>query len=245
MKDKNVHAGHRQRLINKFLASPEQCYDHEILEILLFYAIPRKDTNELAHALIQKFGGLTNVLSADVNQLKAVEGVGDKVACQIMLVNNIAQKLLKENKNKQKVFLTTPEKIRNELFDDFYGLKTESFIMVLMDKNYELKAKVVFTDNNPTQVRADIPEIVQAINIHKPKFAVIAHNHPSNRVEPSDEDDFTTKKINILCELHDVVLSDHIIFAGEQIYSYKMEGKMEQIRKTVALNALFDKIKEN
>ncbi len=245
MKDQNVHAGHRQRLINKFLVSPEQCYDHEILEILLFYAIPRKDTNELAHALIQKFGGLTNVLSADANQLKTVDGVGDKIACQIMLISNIAKKLLNENKNKQKVFLTTPEKIRNELLGDFYGLKTESFIMVLMDKNYELKAKVVFTDDNPTQVRADIPEIIQAINIHKPKYAVIAHNHPSNRLEPSSEDDFTTKKIHILCELHDVVLSDHIIFAGEKIYSYKMEGKIEQIRKTVALNALFDKIKEN
>ncbi len=245
MKDKNVHAGHRQRLINKFLTSPEQCYDHEILEILLFYAIPRKDTNALAHSLIQKFGGLKNVLNANATQLKTVSGVGDKVACQIMLISQLAKKLMKDNSNTEKVFLTSPEKIRSELMGDFYGLRTEAFIMVLLDKNYALKAKVAFTDDNPTQVRADIPEIVQAINIHKPKFAVIAHNHPSNRLEPSEEDDFTTKKINVLCELHDVILSDHIIFAGEKIFSYKMEGKMDEIRKTAALNALFDKIKEN
>lgn len=245
MSDNSIHSGHRQRLINKFLQNPEACYDHEILEILLFYAIPRKDTNKLSHELIKKFGGLKNVFSANATQLKTVAGVGDKVACQIMLVSQLAKIAILDNQKKDKEFLTTPEKIRNELLDYFRGLRTESFIMLLLDKKFALKAKVIFTDNNPTQVRADIPEIVQAINIHRPTYAVIAHNHPSNRLEPSEEDDFTTKKINVLCELHDVILSDHIIFAGEKIFSYKMEGKMEHIRKTAALNALFDKIKEN
>ncbi len=245
MKDANIHSGHRQRLINKFLQMPEACYEHEILEILLFYAIPRRDTNALAHELIKKFGGLSNVFSANANQLKEVKGVGDKIATQIILVGKIVDKILKYAKDKEKVFLTTPEQIRLELQNDFYGARNESFILVLMDKNFMLKAKVVFTDDNPSQVRADIPEIVQAINIHRPSYAVIAHNHPSNRLEPSAQDDFTTKKINVLCELHDVVLADHIIFAGNRIYSYKMEGKMEQIRRTADLNTLFDRIKEN
>jgi DNA repair protein RadC len=243
MKEESIHKGHRQRLINKFISSPDSCYEHEILEVLLFYAIPRKDTNALAHELIKKFGGLNNVFKAEVNQLKEIKGVGDKVATQIMLVGKIAQKLCSQSD--KKVFLTSPEQIRNHLIDDFMGARAESFIMILLDKNYMLKAKVVFTDDNPSQVRADIPEIVQALQIHKPTYAVIAHNHPSNRLDPSEEDDFTTKKINVLCELHDVILSDHIIFAGQRIYSYKTEGKMQEIRKTVALNALFDKIKEN
>lgn len=239
----NVHEGHRQRLTNKFLSSPESCYDHEILELLLFYAIPRKDTNELAHELIRKFGGLNNVFNASANQLKEIKGVGDKIATQIMLVGSIAKKLALNPK--EKVILSNPEQIRMLLYKDFLGARTESFVLVLLDKSFALKAKVVFSDDNPLQVRADIPEIVQALQIHRPTYAVIAHNHPSNRLEPSESDDFTTKKINILCELHDVVLSDHIIFAGKNIYSYKMEGKMEEIRKTVALNTLFDKIKEN
>lgn len=239
----NVHEGHRQRLTNKFLSSPESCYDHEILELLLFYAIPRKDTNALAHELIRKFGGLNNVFNASANQLKEIKGVGDKIATQIMLVGSIAKKLALNPK--EKVILSNPEQIRMLLYKDFLGARTESFVLVLLDKSFALKAKVVFSDDNPLQVRADIPEIVQALQIHRPTYAVIAHNHPSNRLEPSESDDFTTKKINILCELHDVVLSDHIIFAGKNIYSYKMEGKMEQIRKTVALNTLFDKIKEN
>lgn len=243
MKGINVHEGHRQRLINKFLVSPDSCYEHEILEALLFYAIPRKDTNALAHELIKKFGGLTNVFNATPNQLKEIKGVGEKVAAQILLVGSIAKKL--SNSKEEKVFLTSPEKIKELLINDFIGTRAETFILVLLDKNYMLKAKVVFTDDNPSQVKADIPEIIQAFQIHRPNFAVIAHNHPSNRLEPSVEDDFTTKKINVLCELHDVVLSDHIIFAGQNIYSYKMEGKMEEIRKTVALNTLFDKIKEN
>lgn len=243
MLEKSIHDGHRQRLMNKVLSSPQTCYDHEILEALLFYAIPRKDTNALAHELINKFGGINNVFKASPNQLKEIKGVGDKIAAQIVLVGTIAKKLM--SIPDEKIILSNVEHIRQHLLKDFLGARTESFIMVLLDKNFALKAKVVFTDDNPTQVRADIPEIVQAIQIHRPTYAVIAHNHPSNRLEPSANDDFTTKKINLLCELHDVVLSDHIIFAGERTYSYKMEGKMEEIRKTVALNALFDKIKEN
>ena len=244
MEVKNIHEGHRERMLNKFIQAPEMFSEHEILEVLLFYVMPRKDTNALAHKILKMFGGLKGVFSAKEEQLVKVDGVGKRTAAFILA---IGQAILRVSslKDEKKEYLNTPEKMALAISPCFYGQQTETFVLVLLDKNYGLLAKVMFSDKNRSQVRADIPEIITALEMHRPDFAIIAHNHPSYNIKPSREDDFTTKKINVICELYDVILADHLIFAGDNVYSYKNEGKIDEIRQTAVLNKLFEKIKEN
>ena len=84
-----LHSGHRERLVNKFIEYPDSFSEHELLELFLFTVLPRKDTNETAHRLLQAFGNITKVFSASAEQLMAVKGVGKTIAAQIVLHSKI------------------------------------------------------------------------------------------------------------------------------------------------------------
>lgn len=239
--DYNVHKGHRERTIKKFLESADSFSEHEILEVLLFFALPRVDTNPLAHRLIQMFGGLSGVFNATAEQLMAVEGVGEKVATQILLIAQIGKRVELVSKKKEHYFINFA-KAKEYLVGLFKGLYHEKFVVLLLNKKYKLIASVEFSDDALCSVKAEIPDLVKAINIHKPSYAIIAHNHPSGNVMPSAEDDFTTKKLNVIFDLHDVNLFDHIVVAGDKAYSYNQENKIEEIKKAT-LNKLFEEIR--
>ena len=96
-----------------------------------------------------------------------------------------------------------------------------------------------FSNDEVHSVKAEIPDLVKAINIHKPTYAIIAHNHPSGNVLPSAQDDFTTKKLNVIFDLHDVNLFDHIIVGGDKAYSYSQDKKIDDIKRAT-LNKLFE-----
>ncbi len=238
--DNNVHKGHRERTIKKFLESADSFSEHEVLEVLLFFAMPRVDTNPLAHRLIQMFGSLDGVFNATAEQLTSVNGVGEKIATQILLISQIVKRISK-GKGKQDVYLFNFAKTKEYLVEIFKGLRHEKFVVLLLNKKFKLIANVEFSNDTVHSVKAEVPDFVKAINIHKPAFAIIAHNHPSGNVLPSEQDDFTTKKLNVIFELHDVNLFDHVIVCGEMAYSYNQERRIDQIKKAT-LNKLFDEI---
>ena len=240
MKQENLHKGHRDRTIKKFLRSPSAFAEHEILETLLYFAIPRVDTNPLAHKLIKMFGSLEGVLDASYEQLVSVEGVGDKVASYIFLIGQTAKRCA--NSSKKKIKLKSTFEVKEWLIEFFKGKNAESFVMIMLDDSYNLVAHCEFTDKNASAVKAEIPEVVTAFNIHKPKFAIFSHNHPSSDTSPSQADNLATKKLNLLCEINDVNLLDHIIVAGEDIYSYRQSGSLDHIKETASLNSIFKDI---
>ncbi len=236
----NVHKGHRERTIKKFLESADSFSEHEVLEVLLFFAMPRIDTNPLAHKLIQMFGSLSGVFNATASQLMAVDGVGEKIATQILLVSQIVKRITAGTKEKER-YLINFAKAKEYLIELFKGLHHEKFVVLLLNKKYKLIATVGFTDDAVHTVKAEVPDLVKAINIHKPSYAIIAHNHPSGNVVPSRQDDFTTKKLNVIFELHDVNLFDHIIVWNDKAYSYNQEQRIDEIKKAT-LEKLFDEI---
>lgn len=239
----NVHSGHRERIIGKFLDNPNAFLDHELLEILLFYALPRKDTNALAHRIIRRFGSLDKVFNSSKDELKSVEGVGDKIANLIILVGQIHKNL--QNSKDVKKRLDTFEKVKNEIKEFFECLEYETFLVMLLNKNYAKIASLEFSDDKKYEVSTDIPEFSRAIAVHKPKYAIIAHNHSSKIASPSAADDLSTKKINLLCELHDVVFLDHIIYASNgETFSYHQSRRMEYIKNQADINKLLEKLKE-
>ena len=240
-KDKNLHAGHRARAVELLLNNADALTDHQILEVLLFYVVPRMDTNPLAHRLIKIFGDLNGVFNASHTQLVAIDGVGEKVAAFIIAMGTVLKKAkVKEDKE---IDFSTPQKTKDYLISLLGGEKCEKFVMLLLDKKYSLIAKVEFTDNQKHKVSAEIPEVVSALNVYKPHFAILTHNHTSNDCSPTNEDDLSTKKINLLCELNGVNLIDHVIVSGNKTFSYKEQNLIEQIKKQANLEKIFSEIK--
>lgn len=242
MKEQGLHTGHRDRTIKKFLQSADSFSDHEVLEVLLYYAIPRVDTNPLAHKLLKMFGSLDGVFSATASQLKTVDGVGEKTATYILAIGQVVNRIKAIEKKKVK-FKNTFD-VKEWLFNFFENKEQETFVMLMLDDKYNLMGHCVFSDNKRSTVKAEMPEVVMAFNVYKPKYALFSHNHPSKDVEPSKMDDFTTKKLNVLCELNDVNMLDHIIVAGKEAYSYRQSGKLDHIKQTINLNNIFTSIDE-
>ena len=227
----NFHEGHRERMLLKFTGNdnPSNIPDHELLEVLLFYAIPRKDTNVLAHRLLRAFGSLENVLSASVKELSTIDGVGERTALFINVmgkIHNVINENTKKRKNEERFSLG---KNLWEFADEFSDVYYEKFLVRLYDLRHREITTLTFEGKEDNFVVADIPEIVKAIAINKPVFVIIAHNHTSGNPMPSDTDDFTTAKINLICKLHGAILSDHLIFAKNSTFSYHGEGRLDKI----------------
>lgn len=232
----HLHEGHRERIINKFIEFPDAFNEHELLEIFLFGAYPRKDTNEIAHRLIAAFGNLKAVFRASAEQLMTVKGVGKAVAAQIVLHAKIMQKIAAENNAEDKAF-TSFENTKKEITALFRGLKGEKFYFYLLDDKFKSVFRLEYSGYDD-EVLTDTAEIARAMSLHKAKFALMAHNHPSGNAEPSAADDIATKKCFITCDLHGVKLIDHIIAAGDNVYSYFSSGRLNYIKEKTN----FDKI---
>ena len=229
-----VHSGHRERLVKKFTEFPDSFSDHELLEMFLFPLFPRKDTNEIAHRLIKSFGSIKNVFNATAEQLKTVNGVGEKTAAYIVLYGKMFRKTVNVPQKQVLNPFTSFENTKREMFALFDGQKTEKFYFFLLNGNYEVVFQMEYQGNDDYSVFADTAEIAKTISVHKAKFAIMAHNHPSGSVSPSDADDEATRKFYILCKLHGVNLVDHIIVAKDNLFSYFSDGKINLIKETTA-----------
>jgi len=239
----NVHSGHRERMIEKIINNPDSLADHELLEVLLFFSIPRRDTNQTAHNLLRTFGSLSNLFEADAKSISAVNGVGIKTASLIKTCGELVFKTEKERGEPKKCF-SAFAKIKQELIDYFANERSEKSLVLLLDKNYIKISELSFTDNDTSSVNTDLPELVHAFAILKPASIILAHNHPSGNPSPSKDDDFTTAKINMLCSVHGVMLADHVIVSGDEVYSYRRDNRLEDINRNYAIDNVLKTIKE-
>jgi DNA repair protein RadC len=235
---KNLHEGHRARMMEKFINYPDALSEHELLEVLLFGVIPRVDTNGIAHRIINTFGSLSAVFNAEVNALMTVQGVGKKIAVHIYTVGKIMQRVIEGSKEKGDKPMFSLHNNRQEILNDFNGLLEEKFIIYFMDKKFRKITKLDFEQGSLYQVSLDVPELAKAIAIHKPKFALIAHNHPSGSLLPSINDDLATKRVHLICAMHNVDLVDHVIVAKGKTFSYYHDGNLAEIKETANLEKL-------
>lgn len=227
----NLHTGHRSRMIDRFLSSPDSLSEHEKLEIFLFGVVPRKDTNALAHTLINTFGSLDGVFNASAKGLMSVKGVGKQIATHILVTAKILEHLDKSRTNKKDEYWSSFEVNKQYLARYFNEDFDEKFMIFLLNDKYKLLSKLEFRNKSKFNVVVDVPELVEALAVFKPKYLIVCHNHPSGDSKPSEVDDFTTKKLNILCQIHGVVLSDHIIVAKNEYYSYHVEGRLDYVKQ--------------
>jgi len=223
-KKPSIHAGHRQGMKEQFLKQGlSGMQDHKILELLLFYAVPRVDVNPLAHRLVDHFGSLAGVFHATYDQLLEVEGVGANVATLLQLVPAVSARYLEESASFDGQIAAVWQ-LQELLAPLFFGQRDELAYLVCMDG----KNKVLATRKLGQGVVGAVPiavrkvlEVALACNASR---VVLAHNHVSGVALWSQADVDTTLRLKRLLAEADIVLMDHVILAGDDMISMAESG---------------------
>lgn len=218
--NKNLHDGHRQRMFAKFeAASVDDLPDHELLEMLLFYSIPRANTNETAHELINRFGSLGRVFGADSLTLTSVDNVGDRSAALIRLVYAIMRRCeinkLAEASGRDAKYMKTLDDVARFLIPHFSYLAEERVAMVSLDDKYKLIDFRFLDTGNQASVYVDMKKIADVLSSVKPAFFYLAHNHPGGYAKPSTEDIDFTFKARTWIHPFGAQMLDHLIIADD------------------------------
>lgn len=222
-----IHDGHRERLRARFLEHGLLTFNEiEALELLLFYAIPQRDTNPLAHALLDHFGSLNDLFHASEQELCEVPGVGTKTAALLMLVPQMTR--LSGVKQSQRIGDIRGAKDAQLFLRPYYeGLQDEMLMLVCMDSMKKVISAEVLNRGVVDSVRFDIRLLVEVALKRKSSWVVMAHNHPDGQAYPSREDDSVTASVCRALRALGIELFDHVIFAGENCYSYRDKGALD------------------
>lgn len=225
----NVHKHHRERLRKKYLDSDIEIFQpHEVLELLLFYSYRQRDTNEIAHRLLKKFGSLSGVFEADINSLTEVEDVGLQTAVFLTLLGRIERYYMKEKFSKMKSLKLTPENIGEYVQHLFYGYTDEVFYMISLNTECEVISADIIAKGTVNSTALYSREVIKKALETKAVFVILAHNHPNGILTPSDADKHTTEVLDEALSFVNVKLLDHVIVGrGEHISLYKTYGYMQ------------------
>lgn len=213
------HAGHRQRMRERFQAHGLNGFaDHEVLELMLFYAIPQRNVNPLAHKLINHFGTLHGVLEAPVADLVKVEGVGEYAATLLSLFSHAARRLEQSRENSGEPILNhrMAEKHALRLLR---GLRLEHFYVVCLNGEMRLLADELISRGSIDEVAAYPRLVAEAVLRHNAHSVVLCHNHPGGSPIPSMQDVEVTRELGVMLSKIGVAMADHIIVAGNETLS--------------------------
>ena len=218
-----LHDGHRQRLIQRFLEEDLDNFEpHSVLELLLFYAIPRKDTNELAHVLIDTFGSLKGVFDAPYEELVKVNGIGPNAAALLKLVPSLTRTYY--SSDARGMILDTSEK-SGEYFLPYYIGQTEEVVrLACLDAGGKVISNQILHRGSANAAEVNIRKIVNIALRNNAMGVILAHNHPGGLPLPSEEDVATTKSIREALIPMGILLMDHIIVAGQDYVSMARSG---------------------
>lgn len=224
MASSHSHDGHRDRIKKKFLESGFNSFEeHEILEMLLFYSIPRKNTNEIAHNLINKFGNIYKVCNADVELLQEVDGISYNSAILLKMIPSLCKEY---TKNIDMDFnFNDINTILKFCINQYTGETTEILKAIYLDNVSNLIACVdICSMNSRNSVIVNATKIIERAEKYKSSKIILIHNHPNGSIVPSQEDIISTNKlIKIFRELRLNIL-DHIIVANDKAISMVNNG---------------------
>ncbi|MBQ6164482.1 MAG: RadC family protein [Clostridia bacterium] len=219
------HSGHRDRLRDELLTNGvERMKDYEILEFLLFYCIPRKDTRPIARRLLNKFGSLSAVLDAKENELAEVEGIGKNSAALLTLFPSIAGRYLADRKKDKKTALSSAKELADYLSDFFIGKRTECFYVLCMDGDRRPIRCELLNEGEEYNVIVNVRRLGLIVAETKAAFVVVAHNHPMASSAPSAADVELTQKIADIVNALGARLTDHLIFGSDDEFSMANSG---------------------
>ncbi len=217
------HGGHRERLRAQFLTSPESMHDGQLLELLLFYALPRQDTAALARQLIAHFGSLRGVLEAPVESLCAIKGVGRSAAVLLAAIMQVTRRLM-DTKDKFSGVFTSRAQIAEYLMARFFGERDEVVYVLCLDAKWKLLACRLVHRGNVNMSFVSTRRVLEAALACNASVVVLAHNHPSGIALPSPEDEQTTGEIDRALRAVGIELFDHLVVVDGDYVSFRDNG---------------------
>ena len=220
----SVHKDHRKRRRQQFYDHGADAFaDHELLELLLFYGIARKDVNALAHTLLNEFGSLDAVFAAPIEALESVDGIGTQTAVLIKLVPQLMNRAhLTSLKNEMP--LDTVERIGDFFSRLFISESNEVMYQLCLDAKGRKLSCTKVSEGDPSSVSLNLRRIVQNALKCNAVMVAVAHNHPSGVAFPSHGDKVATVQIAEALRAVNVQLVDHIVVAGNDYISFRDDG---------------------
>lgn len=228
MENKNLHSGHRERLRTRALETNLNGFEeHQILELLLGYVIPRKDTNPIAHELIKEFGSLSGVLNAEINDLTKIKGVSNYSASFLVLLKDVFRKY-KQSQVKDVTTITNTRQAIEICKSEIADLPQENILILCVDNSNRVTLKKIISTGFSNKTTISIRKIIDVVVKNNSNNIILAHNHPNGKMTPSPEDDETTKNLVFTLALSDIVVLDNIIVGIDGCYSYFVSGKLSE-----------------
>lgn len=218
-----THDGHRQRMKTEFLARPDSFPDHKVLELLLFYANPRSDTNPLAHELMEHFGSLAGVLDATPEELQKVKGVGEHAAVLFKVVKELAGRYLTVRTQVDDIAQSSKDYYAL-LRPYFFGARNERLCLLCLDGKHKVLGVRRLGEGNVNAVTVTTRLIAEAALSLNAAGVVLAHNHVSGLAFPSPEDLATTQSLASILSTMSITLVDHLIFVDDDMVSLRDSG---------------------
>jgi DNA repair protein RadC len=220
----SIHDGHRQRLKDRFAQEGLDGFEpHQVLELLLFYCVPRKDTNLIAHKLLDKFKTVEEVLTATPAELKKVTGVGENTANFIALLQAL-ERYRQDHQTNRPVILNTVEQCGRYLVPKFHNRRNEMVFLLCLDAKCKVICCKEVGEGSVNSASIPVRRLVEMALAANATSVVLAHNHPSGLAIPSEEDICTTRRIGFALNSVEIQLVDHIIVADGDFVSMAQSG---------------------
>ncbi len=225
MKNERPHyLEHRKRLRARFeRAGIEGLQDYEVLELLLFYVITRKDLKPVAKDLLKRFGSLKGVLDAGQDELKKVPGIGSQAAIFVRLVRDVGSLYLQQRAEEKEQISSTKELI-DYCLSSMGGLKDEHFAVIYLNARNRIIRVETIQEGIVNQAVVYPRQVLEKALAHKASAIILVHNHPSGHVRPSDADVRLTRVLQDAARVLDIALHDHLIVGENRFFSFREEG---------------------
>ena len=216
-----MHENHRARVRERYFAGGlENMDDRAVLEMLLFYCIPRKDTNPTAQLLLDTFGSLSGVLEASPDDLRSLRGVGDSAAAFLTILPQVCKRYMTGTLTEKSLYLDDFSAVSQFVKSSFLAEKTEKFMLLCFDGAGRL-TNTSEIQGEKGQVVPDFANLLEFAKRSRAKTVIIAHNHPDGVASPSREDvSSTTELVSAFAE-NEITLADHFIAGADGILSMR------------------------
>ncbi len=222
----NLHAGHRERIRDTYKKQGMNgMADHVVLEMLLTYAIPRRDVNELSHRLLNTFGSLTGVLEADPLRLADIEGVGEKTALYLHSLYDLHRRLTLESASSLNgaIRLENPENACRYAIALGMGDRYETLRIICLDSNMTVLHTEALQIGTLSHVSFEPRRVIETALTHKARYLILTHNHPSGILIPSSDDIETARMIEEIGSKLEIDVRDQLILSKNAAYSYQYD----------------------
>lgn len=225
----SIHEGHRARLKQRFADYGERVFDdHQLLELLLFFAVPQGDVNPLAHRLINHFGSFAAVLDASPEDLKKVKGVGEHSALFLSMLPQVMRRY-QQSRTGAETAVTSIADAGEYLLPYFFGARNETAYLLCLDAKGKVLSCRFLAEGSLDRVELNSRQVVETALEHRASSVILAHNHVSGVATPSEADVALTLALRPLLKSLGIRLLDHLVVADGDFVSMAESGLLPQM----------------